>query len=232
MLELFPEGFEERETEDGLELAAYTDAGGEERLWAAFGTVSGRDVPTGWEERWREFHRPIRVGRLWIGPPWEQPPAGVTAIAIDPGRAFGTGGHPTTRLSLKLLLEVEPGSLLDIGCGSGVIAIASAQLGFAPVVAVDHDAAAIEATERNAAANGVSVDVRLADALAEGLPRAETTVANVSAPFTRRLGSDLRSTFLIASGYLVSEEVRPAGFRRELRRVENGWAADLFRREE
>jgi ribosomal protein L11 methyltransferase len=232
MLELFPEGFEERETDEGLELVAYTDASGEERLWAAFGTVAADDVPAGWEQRWREFHRPVRVGRVWIGPPWEQPPAGLTATVIDPGRAFGTGGHPTTRLSLQLLLEVDPGSLLDVGCGSGVIAIASAQLGFAPVVAVDHDSAAIEATERNAAANGVSVEVRRADALAGPLPHAETTVANVSAPFVRRLGSALRSTSLIASGYLESEEVRPAGFRRELRRVEYGWAADLFRREE
>jgi ribosomal protein L11 methyltransferase len=232
MLELFPEGFEERETDDGLELAAYTDAGGEERLWAAFATVSADDVPVGWEERWREFHRPVRVGQLWIGPPWEQPPPETTAIAIDPGRAFGTGGHPTTRLSLQLLLEVEPGSLLDVGCGSGVIAIAAERLGFAPVVAVDHDPAAIEATQRNAAANGVSLDVRRADAFAEPLPSAEITVANVSAPFVRRLRSALRSTSLIASGYFQSEDVRLPGFRRELRRVEDGWAADLFRHEE
>jgi ribosomal protein L11 methyltransferase len=232
MLELFPEGFEERETDDGLELVAYTDAGGEERLWAAFGTVSAGDVPLGWEERWREFHRPVRVGRLWIGPPWEHPPPAAPAVTIDPGRAFGTGGHPTTRLCLQMLLEVERGSLLDVGCGSGVIAIAAAQLGFAPVVAVDHDPAAIEATGRNAAGNGVSVSVCRADALVEPLPRAETTVANVSAPFVRQLGPALRSTVLIASGYLESEDVRPEGFRRARRRVEDGWATDLLRREE
>ena len=232
MLELFPEGFEERETAEGLELTAYTDAGGEERLWAAFGTVSADDVPVGWEERWRNFHRPVRVGRLWVGPPWEQPPPGAKAIRIDPGRAFGTGGHPTTRLSLQLLLKLDRGSLLDVGCGSGVIAIAAARLGFAPVVAVDHDAAAIEATERNAAANAVSVEVRRTDVLAEPLPPAETTVANVSAPLVHRLGSTLGSTSFVASGYLECEDVRPRGFRRELRLVEDGWAADLFRREE
>ena len=77
MLELFPEGFEELEHADAVELVAYTDDAGEERLWAAFGEVRADDVPADWEERWREFHRPVTVGKLWIGPPWETPPAGV-----------------------------------------------------------------------------------------------------------------------------------------------------------
>ena len=145
MLELFPEGFEERETADGLELVAYTDSGGEERLWAAFGAVQSEEVVGDWEERWRAFHRPVHVGSLWVGPPWEQPPEEATAVVIEPGRAFGTGGHPTTRLCLELLLELEPGSLLDVGCGSGVIAVAAACLGFGPVAAVDREPAALEA---------------------------------------------------------------------------------------
>ena len=92
MVELFPEGFEERDLSDGVELAAYTDAGGEERLWAAFGTVTAANVDAGWEQRWRDFHRPVRIGRVWIGPPWEEPPGDAIAVVIDPGRAFGTGG--------------------------------------------------------------------------------------------------------------------------------------------
>jgi ribosomal protein L11 methyltransferase len=232
MLELFPEGFEERETREGLELVAYTDAGGEERLWAAFGTVSANEVPAGWEERWRAFHRPVRVGPLWVGPPWEQPPADATAVVIDPGRAFGTGGHPTTRLGLEFLLDVEPGSLVDVGCGSGVVAIAAASLGFAPVIAVDHESAAVEATERNATANGITLEIRQADAFAAGLPESDAVVANVSAAFVRELAPALRTQSLIASGYLESEELALPGFRRVERRVEGGWAADLFRREE
>src|SRR5437016_3537985 len=89
-----------------------------------FSRASGEAAPVenGWEDRWRDFHRPIRIGPLWVGPPWEEAPPGAVAVWIDPGRAFGTGAHPTTRLCLELLLDVRRGSLLDVGCGSGVIA--------------------------------------------------------------------------------------------------------------
>ncbi len=232
MLELFPEGFEERDTVDGVELAAYTDGGGEERLWAAFGTVHSEDVEAGWEERWRAFHRPIQVGSLWVGPPWEVPPEDATAVVIDPGRAFGTGGHATTRLCLELLLDQEPSSLLDVGCGSGVLAVAAARLGFSPVVAIDSEPAALEATERNAEANGVVVDARLGDALEERLPAAEFVAANVSHGFAQRLAPRVECNGLIVSGYAESEQPDLPGFRHVARRVADGWAADLLRREE
>ena|SRR5436190_16661002 len=231
MLELFPEGFEERETGDGLELVAYTDAGGEERLWAAFGTVSASAVPADWPQRWRAFHRPVRVGPLWVGPPWEERPPDGTAVVIDPGRAFGTGGHPTTRLCLGLLLEVELGSLVDVGCGSGVVAIAAARLGFDPVVAIDLDPAAIDATERNARANRVTLDLRRSDAVADDVPSTDVAVVNVSARFVREVVTRLHARELIASGYLASEPSLLPGFRHCERRVDEGWAADLFRAE-
>ena len=75
MIQLFPEGFEEVDDGEDVELAAYTDAGGEERVWHAFGGVHAADVEAGWEERWRSFHKPVTVGSLWVGPPWETPPA-------------------------------------------------------------------------------------------------------------------------------------------------------------
>jgi ribosomal protein L11 methyltransferase len=232
MLELFPEGFEEREAADGVELAAYTDGGGEERLWAAFGSVASVAVPEGWEERWRAFHRPVQVGPLWIGPPWERPPRSANAVVIDPGRAFGTGGHATTRLCLQLLLELDRGSLLDVGCGSGVLAIAAARLGFSPVVAIDHDAAALEAAGRNASANDAAVELQMGDALVEELPVTDAVVANVSGGFVPSLAPRLHARALIVSGYLESERPEAPGFQADRRLVENGWAADLLQREE
>jgi ribosomal protein L11 methyltransferase len=232
MLELFPEGFEERDAVDGVELAAYTDAGGEERLWAAFGPVSSEAVAEGWEERWRAFHRPVRVGPLWIGPPWERPPDPSDAIVIDPGRAFGTGGHPSTRLCLQLLLELERGSLLDLGCGSGVLAIAAARLGFSPVIGIDHDEAALRAAARNAQANDVALELRRADALEEELPDSDAVVANVSGAFVPRVATRLRAASLIVSGYLEADRPDAPGYRQEQRVAEEGWAADLLRRAE
>lgn len=231
MIELFPGGFEEVEHAAGFELAAYTNAGGEERLWQTFGAAAGVDVEESWEERWRRFHRPVRIGPLWIGPPWETAPPDAWAVVIDPGRAFGTGAHPTTRLCLKLLLELEPGSLLDLGCGSGVIAVAAARLGFAPVLAIDNDPAALEATARNAAANGVAVEVRLRNALAGRLPRADVAVANIALETVVALSSSLDCERIVTSGYLVSEEPVLPGFRRAQRRAADGWAADLHVRE-
>ncbi|HEY6960430.1 MAG TPA: 50S ribosomal protein L11 methyltransferase, partial [Gaiellaceae bacterium] len=161
MIELFPGGFEEVERGDGVELAAYTDAAGEERMWAFFGNGRAADVDSGWEDRWRAFHRPIRIGRLWVGPPWLEPDADALAVVIDPGRAFGTGAHQTTQLCIETLQELEPQPLLDVGCGSGVLSIAAALLGYAPVVGVDIEEPSIAATLENAAANGVAVDALL-----------------------------------------------------------------------
>jgi len=232
MIDLFPGGFEEIEHADAVELVAYTDAGGEERLWAAFGEVRTEEVAPDWEERWREFHRSVRVGRLWIGPPWEAPPADAEAVVVEPGRAFGTGGHATTRLCLELLTELQRGSLLDIGCGSGVLSIAAARLGFAPVIAVDHDSAALDATVRNASANEIELEVRLADALVEPLPATDVAVANIAREAVERLGPRLDSPTLVTSGYLEQDDPVLEGYHREDRRVAGGWAADLFRREE
>jgi ribosomal protein L11 methyltransferase len=228
MLELFPEGFEERSGADGIELAAYTDPAGEERLWSAFGGARSAEVEEGWENRWRSFHKPARVGPLWIGPPWERPDADAIPVVIDPGRAFGTGAHATTRLCLELLLEQARGSLLDVGCGSGVLSIAAVKLGFGPVLAVDFDPQAIEATLLNAEANNVEVGTRLADALTGPLPAAETAVVNISLDVDRPLAGRLKCDRLVTSGYLVSEQPGLPGYRYQTRREAEGWAADLY----
>jgi ribosomal protein L11 methyltransferase len=229
MLELFPEGFEELGGEGGgLELAAYTNAAGEERIWQAFGgAASATDVEEDWQDRWRQFHKPVRVGSLWIGPPWETPDADAISVVIDPGRAFGTGGHPTTQLCLQLLEGEERASVLDVGCGSGVLSIAAARLGFDPVTALDFDPQAVEATERNALDNGVVVDVSQADLREDSLPEAALALANIAAEAVVALGPRLRADRAITSGYLVSDEPELEGYRRDRRIQSGGWAADL-----
>jgi ribosomal protein L11 methyltransferase len=230
MLSLFPEGFEEAERRDGLELAAYTDGAGCERMRGAFGQAASVPVEHDWADRWREFHRPVRAGPFWVGPPWEQPRANELAVVVDPGRAFGTGAHPTTRLCLELIAEAESGSLLDIGCGSGVLAIAAAKLGFAPTIAVDSDPAAIEATRTNAERNAVSLDLRQLDALADPLPATDVAVANLTLRGVEALAPRLSAKRLIASGYLESDNPALTAFKRRERRAADGWAADVFER--
>ena len=227
MIDLFPEGFEEVERVDGLELVAYTDAGGEERLWQRFGGARAENVEPGWERRWRRFHHSVTIGPLWIGPPWERPPLGALAVVIDPASAFGTGAHPTTRLALKLLATLRPGSLLDVGCGSGVLAVAGARLGFGPVTAIDVEHQAVAEAERNAAANGVVVDAVRADALEGGLPEADVVVANITLDVVERLAPNVRCGRLVTSGYLLADEPRLAGWQRLARLECEGWAADL-----
>lgn len=232
MLELFPEGFEEIEGHDGVELVAYTDAGGEERVWLAFGAARVSDIEEGWEERWREFHRPVVVDGVWIGPPWEQPPEGSPTVVIDPGRAFGTGGHETTRLTLRAMNRLDRrGSLLDVGCGSGVLSIAGSRLGFGPVTAVDVDTQAVAATLRNAEANHVRLRAVVANALVDELPAVNVAVANVTFEVAVAVARRLDAARVVTSGYLVSDASPPLqGFTHVDRLTENGWAADTYAR--
>jgi ribosomal protein L11 methyltransferase len=194
-------------------------------------------VADDWADRWRAFHRPLTVaGRVHVRPPWAPPPpGGLVDVVIDPGAAFGTGAHATTKLSLELLVALAPsGPLVDVGCGSGVLAIAAARLGFAPVTALDHDPLAVQATADNARANGVELEVLRSDLRADPLPAAPTVLANLLRPLLLELADRLPDPpphTLIVSGLLAGEadEIAAAfaarGLRERDRRVEGEWAA-------
>jgi ribosomal protein L11 methyltransferase len=259
LLELAPSGVEERDLEDGLvEYAIYGPPGEVPALpdlraaaGGALVEVVTEEVPDDWHERWKAFHRPVEVppgtrgGRgLRVRPPWEPARAGAAheELVIDPGQAFGTGAHATTRLCLELLLELEPGgACVDVGCGSGVLGIAAARLGWAPVLGLDHETESVAATEANARVNGVAVRARPFDLLFDGPPPgAPTVLANLLRPLLLTLAEQgfaggRAPTTLIASGLLAHEadEVAAAfaaslGLREAQRRHAGEWAALLL----
>jgi ribosomal protein L11 methyltransferase len=149
-----------------------------------------------WMEAWKKHYKPLKIGeRLLIVPAWIQMDSGARLpIRIEPGMAFGTGVHPTTQLSLQLLeTAVEVGaSVIDVGCGSAILAIAAAKLGAAKVTAVDIDAQALENARYNAQINGVDIELgvgSVAELLAGKyrLQQADVVVANILAPVLIRL---------------------------------------------
>lgn len=228
LLDRFPAGLEERQLVGETELAVFTDQAGEVAVRDAFSDVRSELVAPGWEDRWKEFHRPVRAGGLWIGPPWAPPPSGEDVVVVDPGRAFGTGAHPTTRACIELLAGLERGSLLDAGCGSGVVAVAAWRLGFAPVVAVDLDEVAVEVAAATARANGVEIEVRRADVLHDELPRTDVLVANIELDVVEQLMGRAPSTAAVTSGYLAAEAPQASGWVGVDRLELEGWAADAL----
>jgi ribosomal protein L11 methyltransferase len=201
---LAPNGVEEERGPGYVEYAIYGGEGelpelGEIEVAAGDGLVEvvATEVPDDWADRWQDFHKPLLVGDcLWLRPSWEEPREGTVDLVVDPGQAFGTGAHPTTRLCLEYLLELAEageanGPLTDLGTGSGVLAIAAAKLGWEPVCGYDHEQPSIEAATANAAANGVSLELERRN-LREGLPDlAPTVVANMTAPVLRVVAEQL-----------------------------------------
>jgi ribosomal protein L11 methyltransferase len=198
---------------DNVDVQALVSAAIEESAAAAF------DPPifdvlddTDWVRETQRQFEPIRAGeRLWIVPTWhEAPDASAVNLVLDPGAAFGTGSHPTTRLVLAWLEhEVRGGeTVLDYGCGSGILAIAAMKLGSGRATAVDIDPLALDAARCNASANAVSIDVRAADAPL--VVMADITVANILANPLRMLAPLLASHTraggrLALSGILASQ---------------------------
>ena len=144
-------------------------------------------VQQDWSTAWRSHIREVQVGRLWVGPPWKlaEAPTDKVRLVIEPKMAFGTGDHPTTSLCLAAVDEFmasHPGaSVLDVGTGTGVLAIAARKLGAGRVVGTDNDAVSVELAQENAALNGTP-DVALSGASLEEVEGTfELVVANILA---------------------------------------------------
>ncbi|MFZ0943678.1 MAG: 50S ribosomal protein L11 methyltransferase [Syntrophobacteraceae bacterium] len=174
-----------------------------------------------WSRKWKEHFKPLQVGRRFlVTPTWEAVHCGPERliIRIDPGRAFGTGHHESTRLCLEWLescRELDPGSarrsLLDLGTGSGILAIGAALLGFSEVVGIDNDPEAVQVAEENIVLNGLSEQIRLLCATPEGVSGSfDVVISNIeSKPLIRMsetIASKVRAEGLLAlSGILIEQ---------------------------
>ncbi len=184
-----------------------------------------------WAESWKRFYKPFRIAPGWfVAPSWEKDfvaPRGARTLRLDPGMAFGTGQHPTTRAALQLVVaHVRPRApMLDVGCGSGILGIAAAMCG-ARVYACDTDAIAVSATRSNYRTNGVRPEsVRRSDGPASSLPRAPLVAANITADALVRLAPALAAS-LVRGGVLVSAGIHRAGRKNVL----DAYAAQGLRR--
>lgn len=251
LVELAPGGVEEEAGAEWVEYAIY-GAPGElpalPDLEAAVGDglveVTSKEIPDDWADRWQDFHKAVLVGdRILVRPSWADPQADTIDLVVEPGQAFGTGAHPTTRMCLELLLEIAEegearGPLADWGTGSGVLAIAAAKLGFAPVVACDHERAALDAAAASAKANGVDLELARVDLRREPAPAAPTVTANLTAPLLREVASrgEGRPERLVCSGMLrsevddVTEAFGRCGMHERELRSSGDWAALLLER--
>ena len=196
------------------------------RLYAEADTVDDGD----WKNEWKKHFRPIKItDRLVVKPTWEDysPAPGEQVIEIDPGMAFGTGSHETTRLCIQLMEKYgKPGAImLDVGCGSGILAIGGGLLGFGRVLGIEIDPDAVKAAEENTVRNGLenTVEIRQGD-LADGVDETfDLVVANLMADLVIRLAEDCihrvkDGGVFISSGILLEKKdqvraaVEAAGF--------------------
>ena len=165
-----------------------------------------------WARRSQDNLRAIEAGGLIVAPPWDVPTSGLPVIIIDPSTGFGTGHHATTRLCLRALrrLELRGARVLDIGTGSGVLALAAWKLGAGDVVAIDNDPDALDNARDNIARNGAaaSIDIIRDDLESLRIQRADVVLANLTGAVLVRYRTELRG-LAVEGGYLVLSGFSP-----------------------
>ena len=164
-----------------------------------------------WLESWKAEFVPIHVGAFVVRPTWSEPAGDAVELVLDPGMAFGTGLHPTTQQCLEALstLPLEGKSVLDVGTGSGILAIAAAKRGASPVVAVDTDTLAVDAARENAVGNGVAIPVGVGSA-ADVPGRFEVVIANIVSPVLQRIAPHLAARLASDGTLLLAGITAPA----------------------
>jgi ribosomal protein L11 methyltransferase len=212
-------------------------------LTAGVSSVETRSlVEENWEENWKRFFHPRAVGnRFMIRPTWEEaPPSDRFEIVLDPGQAFGTGDHPTTRMCLELLErnEVHGHSVADVGCGSGILSVGACMLGASRVYAVDIEPLSVEVAKENAALNHVFFEAIAGRGIAALVHRApfDLVVSNIISAALIQLAPEVAAVCQrwIVSGIIeqnwvdVLTAAEAAGFRLVERLEEDGWVAATF----
>ena len=201
-----------------------------------------------WSEVWKQYFKPRRIGtHMVVVPSWEtfESRADDVLLILDPGQAFGTGEHPTTRLCLELLEEEIPSGkrVLDVGCGSGILSIAAAKLGATHVASIDIDEAAVEITRENARLNDVCLETHAGEGLANWAESrswdivlsniVSATLVRIAPLVFQRLSSN---GAWIVSGILkenwndLLEEAKSVGFQFEVSKEEDDWIAATLRK--
>ena len=224
LLEAFPGGLEEVARGLTIGFAGYLGVDEPPPVLPDWLSATPEAVPGGWRDAWRQFHKPVLIGDVWVRPPWIAEPA--NAVILEPGHAFGTGAHGTTRGAGDLLMAEPPGALLDLGCGSGLLSILAAHKGHGPILAMDIDQHAIDSTRENAEVNGYAgrIEVQLGDVIVAPLPKADLAVANIERKLIEMLlQREGLPDIVIASGLRIEDEVAHDGWEATDERVLDGW---------
>jgi ribosomal protein L11 methyltransferase len=210
-------------------------------------------VDENWEENWKQFFHPRAIGdRFMIRPTWEEAPhSDRLEIVLDPGQAFGTGDHPTTRMCLQLMetawtslpVTSDPPKVADIGCGSGILSIGACLLGSKSVVAVDIEPLSVEVARENAALNKVNFECLVGQGIAAVADRGpfDVVISNIISAILIQIARGVAEAlkpggFWIVSGIIVQnwpdvlEAAQDAGFTLDSMLEEDGWVAGTLTR--
>ena len=204
-------GYVDDELEDAFKGASrvkfYANEGDE--ILDLFPNAALREVrDEDWENNWKQYYKPIEIGKITVVPSWEEIPEETIPLVLDPGLTFGTGSHASTHMVLEAIQEIdtEGKTVLDLGCGSGILGIASMLLGASSCTAYDIDEKSPDVVASNAALNNVSIDAHFGDVLSKNWEGYDIVLANIVADIISKLVPKVKSQIFIVSGIIDGRE--------------------------